>query len=820
MFWLKELRLAPRTLTKNPEFLTLALATLALGIATTTVLFSVTESVLWRPLPFPRSERLVRIYEQNLKRAWQSGAVSPANFRDWRDRIKTIHGLAASTWNENRNLTGLGVTERVKIKKVSAGFLETLGVQTARGRMFRRDEEQPGKDRVALLTDAFWKRVLKGSAASLGATIKLDGESYTVVGILPAEFHLEFVADPDLYLPLTLGAAEISRDDRLLAVIGQIADGKTRAQAAGEMDALGRRWAAEFPATNANWVVVVENLRDSFTRFYRRELFLFLGFAAFVLLIACANVAGLQLVRFVGRQKEFALRTALGANRAAIFRQSIAENLWIAIPGGALGAILAAWGIEGLRKILPPDKLARTNQISMDWTALAFVLSISLATTLAFALAPLLLSSRLDLDATLRDWGKSIGGSRGTRRSINTLIAGEVALGFVLLFGAALFISSYERLQQVSLGFDPRDLFTVRIAMGKAQGANPAGIRAFYGQVLQKAASTGGVREVALVRDLPLDSAYRVDFVVEGRPRPEHGAELDSIARIITPNYFHVMSIPLLRGRAFTQSDSAAAAHVAIINENLAHNVFGDQDPLGKVLEVLPGGDASVAPGPVRIVGLAANTKEVGLNEVKFNDIYLPFAQHPARSMFVVAKMHGRDVAIAASLRRELQALDPDEAIYNLATMEERIHDSLNGARFNLTLVAVFAGLAALLASVGVYGAISFSVAQRRREFGLRMALGALPRAIVRLTLKHSIALTAAGAICGLAAAALLGVVLKEALYLAPGKHTGLIYGVGVHDPVSFACAAGVLLSLAAIAGLAPANRAARVDPLAALRHE
>ncbi|HEV3199868.1 MAG TPA: ABC transporter permease [Bryobacteraceae bacterium] len=820
MTLLHELRVARRTLAKGPGFLTLAILTLTLGIGAATILFSVTESVLWRPLPFPDSERLVVVYEQNLKRTGEGGSVSALNFRDWRDRIQTIQGLAATTWGESHNLTGRGIGERVQAKSVSSGFFETLRVQPELGRTFRRDEEEAGGRGSVILSHDFWQRHSAASPAVLGQTLKLDGEPLTVVGILPASFHLEFVDDADVFLPLNLTGADLRRDTRELVVAGRIKPGVTLRQAGGEVDMLARGLAAEYPKANANWGASVENLREHFTRSYRRDLYLYLGFAGLVLLIACANVAGLLLVRFVGRQKEFALRTALGASRASLLRQMVAETAWIAIPGGIGGALLASWGVVGIRSVLPASTFVRTEQISMDLRALAFVLAVSVVSTLGFALLPALMASKLNLDAALRDWGKSVAAGPRASRRINQSIAAEVTLAFVLLFGAGLFLSSHERLHQVRLGFNPRDILTMRISPGSKPGSNSREMLAFYRQVLRKAEGVAGVERAALASALPLTGTRSVYFAAADKPRPAHGEEPRSLARVVSPGYFRVMDIPLLSGRPFADQDSEGAPRVAIVNENLAHRVFGTENPVGKELTVLAGGDPSIPTGTVEIVGLASNTKEAGLDEIAFNDLYFPFAQAPQRAMTLAAKTAAPAGSIVSAMRHDLQALDPEGALYSLATMEERISQSLVGERFNLMLVSLFAGLAVVLAAVGIYGAISFSVAQRTREFGLRMALGARPGNLLGLTLTRMARLVLSGAGCGLILALVLGAWLKKALYLAPGEHGGLLYGVGVHDPASIAGAVGIVLGLAVLAGLAPACRAARADPLAALRHE
>jgi putative ABC transport system permease protein len=574
--------------------------------------------------------------------------------------------------------------------------------------------------------------------------------------------------------------------------------------------------ARESPQANGNWGANVENLRLAFTKFGAGKVRLFLGFGGFVLLIACANVAALLLVRFVARQKEFALRMALGANRRAMLRHALGESMWIAFPGGAGGAIFAAWGIEAIQKWMPPGTLARSINISMDLTALLSVLAVSLLITFAFGLLPAALGTNIDVEAALRGGGHCISASPKARRRIALLMVVEVTLAVVLLFGAGLFVSSYYRLQRVDLGFDPRGVLTMRISPGAKQRANADTLRAFYRQSIETITTVPGVRDVAVTNGMPLDFPASIALSTPDRPHPPSGEEHVSLARIVSPGFSRVMSTTLLQGRWFSDQDSETAPRVGIVNENLAREMFGTENPVGKDLLILSGG-AATPPGNVRIVGIARNVKELGQDEVPFADIYLPFAQNPSSSMYVLAKA---DAAAAPMIRREVGSFDPEEAVFDIKTLNEYVYGTLRGARFNLALVSLFAGFAVLLASVGIYGAISFSVAQRTREFGLRMALGALPLSILRETLLHTARLALAGSALGIAIAGILGTMMKSALYMAPHEHSGVLYGVGIHDPASFAAAIGLVLLLASIAGIAPASRAARVSPLTALRQD
>ena len=814
-----ELRLGLRSLARTPGFFFLASLTLALGIGIAALMFSVTESVLWRPLPLPDPERLVLLLEFNPKTHPADASASAANFLDWRVQSRSFERVAAFSWSgQSHTLTGTG--ERVRSLAISSGAFETLGVRPALGRTFGYQEEG-GSARTAILSHEFWRTHFDASPAAVGRTFQLDRQPYTVAGVLPSGFQLEAIlgiAGPDLFVPLDFTKAAGRRGDRELAAVARLRPQIGLAAARAEMGPLSRRLAAAYPNEDAGWSVHVENLRQAVAGYYRTVLYLFFGFAVLVLVIACANVAGLELVRAVGRQREYALRMALGARRTALLRHALAEAAWLAVPGGAAGALLAAWAIEGLRAALPPGLLGRSDGISMDFRALAFVAAVSLAVTFLVAMVPALLARAHRLDAALREGPKSVAAAPGTQRLLNSMIAAEVALSFVLLFSAGLFVGTNSRLREVKLGFDPAGTLLMRITAG-GQVQDAAHRRVFYREVLDRATGFGGVWQAALASAPPLSGGEWLQYTVNGRGRPARGEEPQSLVRAVTPGFFGLLRIPLLAGRAFTDLDSETAPRVAIVNENLARSAFPGENPVGKVLDLMPG-NPSVPAGPVEIVGLAANTRELGLDEVPFEDIYLPFAQNPQRTVSLIAKVAGPAGAIAAGLRIDLQKLDPDSALYNVRTFEEDIAAQFRGERFRMILVSLFAALAALLAAVGSYSVLAFSVAQRRREFALRIALGAMPAAIRRISLVRTARVALTGAGVGLAAALVLGALLGSTLYLVPHQHTGLLYGVKIADPATLFTCAALLLAVALASSLLPAMRAAKVDPAAELRHE
>jgi predicted permease len=777
-------------------------------------MFCVTESVLWRPLPFPHAERLVLITSRNRKSASEGQAVSRADFRDWRSRARSFSALAATNYGAAHNIAAAGFGERIHSASITANFFQMLGATPPVGHRFTEEDERSGA-KALVLTDVYWRSRFDASPEVLGKVVKLDGEPHVIIGVLPANFHVQFAADPDLYLPLDLANAKPSRSRGDLGVIGMLSPGVSSAEALAEMQGVARQSAAANPGIDGDWTINVENLRTAFTKFQRGPLLLFFGFASLALMVACANVAALQLAHYAGRRHESALRIALGANRRDLLREAMAQSAWIAVPGAAAGALLAVWGLEALRKFMPPDEFVRGGQIRMDHWTLAFVLGISGMTMFLFALVPLLSAGKFDLNAALRDSSKASTMGAGTLFRLESFVAAEVALSFLLLFAAGLFVRSNASLLQVPLGFDPAHVAAMRLSPGGSQRLSPAESLAYFRRVLDTASALPGIRQIAVSGGLPLAFDSGVTFRAQNRPAAEN-----SLARIVSPGYFSVMSIHLLTGRAFTSRDSETGERVAIVNQRLAARIFGAENPVGKTISLQEVGSPSIAEGEVRIVGVAANTKELGLNEVEFNDIYLPFAQNPVRSMYLAVKTQGDADGAIPVLRRELRAFDNEISISDAAALDDRLRDGFQGNRFRLFLVSVFAALAAVLAAVGIHGAIAFAVARRVREFGLRMALGASPSGIIRLAMLRAAALAGIGGACGLAAAFVLGSALRETLYLAPGKHSGILFGVGVHDPASLAAAAFATFGFVSLAALLPAMRAARIDPAIALRQD
>jgi putative ABC transport system permease protein len=819
---LQDLRYGLRMLRKNPGFTAVAVMTLALGIGANTAIFSVVESVLWRPLPFPDSEHLVAVSSANLKQTWNQGPASAADYLDWKSQNAVFDGLAAFDWGGYETLTGNGNAERVYAMGVSSNFFGILQVAPFLGRAFRPEEELPGRNRVAILSYKLWEGHFQSDRSLVGKAIGLNGQQLTVVGVCPSRFHLEFYPDPDLYIPLVLDAATTAnRADRIFPVFGRLKPGVDLARARTEMTTIVQRLAHEYPKEDGDWGVRVETLRQAYTAYASMTnfLFFFFGAACLLLLIACVNVANLLLSRGLTRQKEFAVRTALGADRTVLIRQLLIESLALALPAGALGTLLAYWTIRISSAFIA--SLPRGEQIGLDARVFAFALISSLVTTVLFGLAPALFASKVDLNSHLKEGSRAVVGGRGQNRARNALVAAQVAIALILLFGAGLFVNSHLRLARVSLGFEPHNILTMRIEVKGPGYSSPEKVALFYQSLLDRVRRLPSIRSAVAANQVPLTSGVDVRFGITGRPRPASGEEPGALLRIATAGYFRVMGISLLAGRDFDQHDTAAAPHVVIVNENFVRHFFRNENPLGKELEILPGGyDKIVNRGRAEIVGIVGNTKEVGFNEADFDDVYFPFLQNPDPSMFLVVSTAVSPASVANSVRKEVLALDKDQPVSRVVTMDQRVAEALGGDRFNLLLIGSFAGLAMLLAAVGIYGAMSYSVEGRTQEFGIRMALGASPKAILALTLRKAAILTLIGLSVGVTVSLALGRLLESRLYLVPYQHEGLLYGVSVFDPLTLAIVFGFLTGVALLAGIIPARRATKVDPIVALRYE
>ncbi len=791
---LSDLRYAVRTLTKSPRFSVIAILVLALGIGANAAMFSVVYNVLLRPLNYPKPEQLVFVQESGLR----SGAVSPtapATYTDWRDQQTVFQTMAAAeVWGAT--LTRIGQPEELPGLKVSTSLLSVLQSSPLIGRGFAEGDEQ-----VVLLSHSLWQRRFGGNAAVIGADLTLNGASYRVIGVMRPDFRFPpfWAEKTQLWVPLVFSPAQQhSRDGRSLRVFARLKDGVSVNRASAEMGTISSRIAQAHPDTNKDRGANVMPLSERVVGDVRRALVILLGAVLFLLLIACANVANLLLGRAVGRQKEIAVRLAVGARRWHLVRQLIVESLVLSFAGGALGIILAGWLIhllagsitEASRFLLP-----RYQEIGVGAVVLGFTFVTSAATGILFALVPALQASRQDLSASLKP-------ARSAAR--NVLVVAEIAVSVVLLAGAGLMIRSFARLGSVDPGFDPDHVLTMRVVLSGSPHAKPDRRTQFYQQIIDRVKGVPGIVSASGINHLPLaGDLWTLSFTVDGRPLPPPPERPGAAFRVVFPGYFATMRIPLLRGRDFTTRDDARAPRVTVINETMARRFWSGEDPVGKVIRF--GGQE-----PFTIVGVVKDVEQGKWGSVADNEFYFTQPQNPEdiqSYITVVARTTGNPLALAESVRSSIWTLDRDLPITDLASMQQVVDRALWQPGFSTTLLAGFAALALVLAAIEIYGVISFEVSRRTREFGIRMALGARPQDVLRSVLREGANISFIGTAIGLAGALLLTRYMQD-----------LLYGVRATDPVAFGAAAFGLGILALGAAWVPARRATRVDPSAALR--
>jgi putative ABC transport system permease protein len=807
-----DVRYGLRMLLKSPGSTLVALIALSFGIGANSAIFSVVNGVLLRPLPYKDSDRLVIVSETKLSHGIRQELVSPANYREWAEQNSVFDQIAALR-AEPRVLTGSELPERVETALLSPAAFELLGVKPALGRTFSRDESQPGRSLVAILSYGLWQRRFGGDPAALGSSITLDGASYAVVGITPSEFHL-LDTPSELWIPYTLDAKELNtrtRAVRTLRVIAHLKPGATLQQAQIEMRSMARRLEQQDTEANAGYSANVVRLRDQMVGDIRTTLWTLLGAVLFVLLIACANVANLLLARAGNREKEIAVRAALGANPGRLARQLLTESVIIALTGGLLGLLLAAWSIS-LLKEFGPTTLPRLKDIGMDWRVLGFTLLVSVATGIIFGLAPVFASRRKDLNSVLRSNGRGAAGSRSRSRLRNVLVVSEISACVVLLTGAGVMIRSFVRLQSVNPGFRPDHVLTVQIALPDTHYSDWK-VGLFYKQLLERLQALPGVRFAAIARKVPLSTGLEssLNFTVENRPVQSSADQPRAKYRAVSSDYFDALGIPLIRGRHFNRTDAENTPGVALINETLARNFFVGEDPVGKRIKA--GFDDSVW---YTIVGIVADVKATGLDAATNPETYYHYLQVPPAwmsfvesTMTAVLRTSAEPVSLVAAVRGEVQKMDSGLAVFNIHTMEALVDGSLAQPRFRTMLLGAFAGLALILAAIGLYGVIACSVAQRTNELGVRMALGAQRNNVLKLVVGQGAMLAALGIGIGLLASfGLLRVI------------STLLFGVHATDPLTFAATALLILVVAVAASIIPAWRAIQVDPVLALRYE
>ena len=811
-----DVRYAFRMLRRSPAFTAVAVIALALGIGANTALFTVLNTVLLRPLPFRDAGRICQ-----LRRWYPSGgsgtSISGTKFLYWKQNNRVFDKVAAyDVLGTGFNLSGEGEPERIRGFRVSEGFFEVLGLTPLAGRSFTAEEDRPGAERVCIISEGLWRRRFGADPGIVGRRLTLGGEGFTVAGVMPSfQFHLA----ADVWTPIRFQMSPTDRPN-LVFVIARLKSGVTEAAARTDLAEVAKRFRSEYPnLIDKNESAGLVPFREFIVGDVRRPLWILLGAVALVLLIACANVANLLLARASARSKEVAIRTALGAGRGRVVRQLLTESAILAMAGGVLGVLLAVWGLRVL-VALAPAGIPRLAEVSVDTPVLAFTFLVSLATGVLFGAVPALESSRGDVAGTLKSaGGRSDTAAAGRGRWRSALVVSEVALALVLLIGAGLLIESFLRIRGLKSGFDPRNVLTMQMSLSPAKYATTAQTDAFVRQVLRRIETLPAVEVAAAAVSLPLEVGPDMPISIQGRPDPEGSLGIGNVLwRSISPAYFRALKIPLLGGRYFTESDSGGSPRVAIINESMAKRYWPNENPIGKQIEIGRRLGPELAEGYREIVGVVGDVREAGLDlplpdcawvpQSQVTDALTALANRVLPLAFVVRT--GIDpMALRDAIRREALGVDFQQPVSNFRTMEDIVSASTAQRGFNVTLLGVFAAIALLLAAVGIYGVMAYSVEQRTHEIGIRMALGAERSKMLSMILWRGLALAATGVAVGLAGAFALTRLM-----------TTMLFGVKPAEPIVFAGLSLLLLAVAGLACLIPALRATRVDPLVALRYE
>jgi putative ABC transport system permease protein len=798
-------------LLKKPVFTAVAVLALALGAGANTAIFSVVNGVLLRPLPYKDPDKLVRLGEWSKQVPGMS--ISYPNFKDWRERNHVFEGLAATQF-DSYNLTGGDEPERLQGRNVSYSFFDVLGVVPTVGRSFRADEDRAGAPRVCLLSHGLWQRRFGGDRKTVGKTLALNGESYTVVGVLPQDYR--FGTQTDVFVPI--GLKEDGENMRQrgnhpgIYAVARLKDGVGFEQAQAEMKGIAARLAEEYPKENAGNGVTLTPLGEYFVGDVRTSLLMLLAAVGFVLLIACANVANLLLARAASRAREIAVRKAMGASRYRIVRQLLTESIMLSAVGGVAGLLLAMWGVDVLRRA-SLDLLPTTADIGLDRNVLLFTFGISILTGVLFGLAPALQASKPDLSESLKEGGRSGADGAARNRVRSILVVSEVALSLVLLVGSGLLVRSFLLLRETDTGFNQENVLTLQLSyrVGKEEGRKAVN---FFRAVEEKVRALPGVSAVAVSNGVPLLGSSETSFKIKGRPPAEPGKQPMTVAFWTTPGHLDALGVRLLRGRFIEEHDTMGAQPVTVIDDEFARLYFPGEEPVGQYFE----GDRENDMPDSLIVGVVGHVKNYGLDSPGpvQAEMYRARAQVPekfqpilAERVTLLVRTLQEPESLTAAVRRAVQEVDPNQPVYNVQTMERVVSDSIASQRLSMLLLIIFAAVAVVLAAVGIYGVMSYAVAQRTHEIGVRMALGAQGGDVLRMVVRQGMVLVLAGVGVGL-----LGAVALTRLM------SGLLYGVSATDPLTFAGVPLLLAAIALVACLVPARRATKVDPMEALRYE
>lgn len=801
---LQDLRYAVRQLRRAPTFAVAAVACLALGIGANTAIFSVVYAVLVRPLPYPDPDRLLWVFGANESRHRERNSVSPGDYLDWKDQNQVFERMAGA-YDTRMNLTGGGEPIEVPAQLATADLFPLLGLRPILGRTYTAEEDRPGGPAVVVLSHGLWQRRFGGSKGVIGRTISLDGKSYTILGVLPPGARIVGLPrEPDLWVPFAFDPATDYRasSGRFMLTLARLKPGVSRDQAQAAMAAIARRLEEIHPDFNRGWSINLVPMNEVATEALRRPLLILAGVVVLVLLIACANAANLQLAHATARSREIAVRAALGASRARVVRQFLVESLLLALAGGMGGVLLALWLTDALAAKAAAS-IPRLGEVRVDLATLAFTLAASTLAGLLFGLVPAVHANRVDLHESLKEGGRALSGRGSRTRAM--LVATQVALSLVLLVGAGLLLKSIARLQQVDLGFDPDRVLTARVTLPEVRYPKPEQQVAFFDAALSQLRALPGVSAVGAINWLPLSGlSSATGFWFASRPMPRPGEKLGTDVRAVDPGYFRTMRISLLQGRPLQPTDGPRQPRAVVVSESFVQRYLPGEEPLGQRV-VMPWGDTLTA----TIVGVVADVKHTGIDSVVGPTTYWPMAQFPSSFMTLVLRTSGDPSALTSAVAARVHAIDPELAVAEIRPLEAYLGDYLARRRFSMTLLAGFAGLALVLTAVGLYGVMAYSVVQRTRELGIRVALGASRDSVLQAVLLRGLQLVAAGVLAGVIAALLFTRVLGT-----------LLYGVSPTDPLVFGIIVGLLVLVGAVSSYAPARRATRVDPMVALRSE
>jgi predicted permease len=801
---LRDVQYGIRNLLKRPGFTAVAVITLMLGIGANTAIFSVVNAVLLRPLPYSDPGRLTQLWEAKVKKGRNEMPASYPNFADWRDRNRVFEQVVAySDWTFN--LTGKGEPERIRSAIVSPPFFSVLGIKPLHGRVLLAGEDERGKDLVAVISESLWQRKFNSDPNIIGSSLNLDDKSFTVVGVVARGVQSPLLSDEiELWAPVSHGFGFTNRDGHYLSVIARLKSGITLQQAQADMNNIAGQLEQQYPESNKDLSVRVVSLNEQVVGNFRISLLMILGAVVFVLLIASANVANMLLARATERQKEIAIRSALGAGRWRIVRQLVTESMLLSLTSGTLGFLVAIWGIQLLVAFSPSD-LPRVKEVTVDLRVLGFTLAVSLLTGILFGLLPALQASRPHLIQTIKAGGRT-GVSRHHLRG--GLVAAEVALSLILLVGAGLLLRSFLRLQAVNPGFNSQNVLTMQLDLTGPNYEKFAQVIAFHDQLLERIKRLPGVQYASTRSFVPIASdasfAYLL-FQIEGRlPNTSEGAV--AYYNAVSPDYFLTMTIPLRKGRSFNDRDIRGSQKVAIVSETLAHRYFGDEGAMGKRITLE---DHPKEEDWITVVGVVGDTKPRELHSEPVAELYMPFDQQPEAGMALMIRSSSADAGVASAIRNEVLALDKNQPVYSIRKLDSVLSESVATPRFRTLLLGGFAGMALLLAAVGIYGVIAYAVSQRTQEIGIRMALGAQAADVLKLVVKGGMTPALIGVVLGLAGS-----------FAVTRLMTTLLFGVKPTDATTFATVSIGLIAVALFACFIPAWRATKVDPLVALRYE